>query len=297
MINNSLFHFLKRLALICLLCGMSGISNAYNFSSGVFEFQQKLAKKGDPQAQYKLGYIYENGQGVKVDLDEATKWYKKSAAQNNDAATMRLTYIDIKKTGYKKSKHQSWLKKLQKDAAAKDGESLFLLAGMHKKGFIVEKDLNKSASLFKSAGIRNVPGAEAELESVNTLIYNEKYAKQQKADADKIKREQAQKEQAKKDRAAKSRENKARENKAREDRARESRANKEKRLAQERKKSTEQHKKQQATAQQRKKELARQEAEKKRLAADDQEEKIESEPINNKDVCKGKKARFLTMCR
>ena len=47
------------------------------------------AEKGDPEAQFKLGRMYQQGQGVPKDHAEAVKWYRLSAeagqpfAQNN----------------------------------------------------------------------------------------------------------------------------------------------------------------------------------------------------------------------
>jgi len=42
---------------------------------------QKLAKKGNKGAMYRLAYLYENGLGTPKNLEKATYWYKK-AAQN-----------------------------------------------------------------------------------------------------------------------------------------------------------------------------------------------------------------------
>ena len=45
-----------------------------------------LAEKGDPAAQYKLGYMYERGQGVTQDLAVAYMWYDISARQHTPNA-------------------------------------------------------------------------------------------------------------------------------------------------------------------------------------------------------------------
>jgi len=50
---------------------------------------QPFAEQGDPEVQYKLGFMYQKGQGVVQDYGEAVKWYRLSAergqpfAQNN----------------------------------------------------------------------------------------------------------------------------------------------------------------------------------------------------------------------
>ncbi len=37
------------------------------------------AKQGHPEAQYEIGYCYENGEGSEKDYDKAAKWYRKVA--------------------------------------------------------------------------------------------------------------------------------------------------------------------------------------------------------------------------
>ena len=40
-----------------------------------------LAERGDAEAQYNLGVMYRNGQGVPHDDAEAVKWYRLAAEQ------------------------------------------------------------------------------------------------------------------------------------------------------------------------------------------------------------------------
>ena len=42
---------------------------------------RKAAEQGDAAAQYNLGVIYYNGEGVTQDYAEAVKWYRKAAEQ------------------------------------------------------------------------------------------------------------------------------------------------------------------------------------------------------------------------
>ena len=48
------------------------------------------AKKGDALAQYNLGVMYANGQGVPKDEVEAVKWYRKASEQGDDLAQFNL---------------------------------------------------------------------------------------------------------------------------------------------------------------------------------------------------------------
>lgn len=49
-----------------------------------------LAEKGDPEAQYYVGRMYEKGQGVRKDQAEVVKWYRKAAEGGYAAAQYRL---------------------------------------------------------------------------------------------------------------------------------------------------------------------------------------------------------------
>lgn len=49
-----------------------------------------LAKQGDATAQFFLGSMYDDGQGVIQDYKAAIKWYKLAAEQGHDYAQLRL---------------------------------------------------------------------------------------------------------------------------------------------------------------------------------------------------------------
>jgi len=52
-----------------------------------------MARKGYAQAQFKLGLMYVNGNGVPQDYREALKWYRKAADQGSAAAQRNLGII------------------------------------------------------------------------------------------------------------------------------------------------------------------------------------------------------------
>jgi TPR repeat protein len=59
-----------------------------------------LAETSDhPYAQYYLGVMYANGQGVEQDFDEAAKWYGKAAKQGVPQAQFRLGELYTKGQG------------------------------------------------------------------------------------------------------------------------------------------------------------------------------------------------------
>ncbi|HED33809.1 MAG TPA: sel1 repeat family protein [Gammaproteobacteria bacterium] len=181
------YHFIKYVLMIVLLIAVSGSMNAamaYGLSGNVLKFQQRLAKKGDPYAQYRLGVMYESGFGVDVDYDEALMWYIKASRQGNRAATRRINYIDILKGGYKPEEDAAWLAELKQDANAGDGEATLLLGVMYKKGIAVDKNLNMSHRYLKRAVVKDVSGAEDELTEVKELMETWKEQEQKKLDAE-----------------------------------------------------------------------------------------------------------------
>ena len=58
-----------------------------------FKEWKPLAEQGDSSAQYNLGFMYANGQGVIQDYKAAVKWYKFSAEQGDSSAQYNLGFM------------------------------------------------------------------------------------------------------------------------------------------------------------------------------------------------------------
>jgi len=54
---------------------------------------RSLADEGDADAQYNLGVMYNNGDGVSQDYAEAMKWHRKAADQGNGNAQFNLGFM------------------------------------------------------------------------------------------------------------------------------------------------------------------------------------------------------------
>ena len=63
--------------------------NRGDFAKALREWRP-LAEQGDARAQYYLGLLYENGDGVPQDYEKAREWYEKSAAQGEANAQFYL---------------------------------------------------------------------------------------------------------------------------------------------------------------------------------------------------------------
>lgn len=58
---------------------------------------QREAQEGDPDAQYSLAYLYENGLGVPKDEARALELYQQAADQGHSAAQANLNEMSVTK--------------------------------------------------------------------------------------------------------------------------------------------------------------------------------------------------------
>ncbi len=68
----------------------AGQSDKEVFNSTNFNITYEMAKMGDAESQYWIGYIYQEGKGVPQDYVEAVRWYRKAAKQGNAIAQLNL---------------------------------------------------------------------------------------------------------------------------------------------------------------------------------------------------------------
>ena len=91
------------------------LSFGANFDDGVNAYEkgdyktaltifEDLAKKGDIDAQYNLGLMYDNGYGVKQDYKKAFEWYEKAANQGYSSAQFNIGDMYANGQGVKQDK-------------------------------------------------------------------------------------------------------------------------------------------------------------------------------------------------
>lgn len=255
---------------------------ASEYDAGVFEFQQKLAKGGNAQAQYQLATMYESGRGVEKSVNKAREWYEKAAANNFTAAKHRITYLDIKTRGFT-SAHKSFVSELANAARKGDGEAMFILGDMYQNGIGVAKDLKRARDYYKSSATRGNVDAENRLYAVE-LQMNQDQQNKLREEAAQKQAEQAQM---------------ARQKATKEEEVRQARMKAEaekNRLEAERRRLEAERRK--LEAQQRA--IQAQRAAQQKAAAQQQAAPApESSPEDNKfeaELCSGKAARFRTQC-
>ena len=85
---------LMALALMLTLCFFVSTGYADEFSD-----METLANQGDADAQFELGVMYDNGDGVEQDSTKAAYWYEKAVEQGNMHAQFYLAHSYYHGTG------------------------------------------------------------------------------------------------------------------------------------------------------------------------------------------------------
>jgi uncharacterized protein len=60
---------------------------------------KKMAQEGSADAQSKLGVLYASGVGMKMDKQEAVRWYRKSAEQGDPVGQWNLAFMYVRGEG------------------------------------------------------------------------------------------------------------------------------------------------------------------------------------------------------
>lgn len=128
--------------------------------STAFTYFEKLAKYNWKEAQYYVGDCYESGRGVEANEQQAFFWLNKSA--NNGYANAQLSVglaYELGRLGLRKNMAEAvkWYKK----AAEQDNAyALYALGVCYHEGNGVNKDYQKAASLFRKSAELGCPSAQ-----------------------------------------------------------------------------------------------------------------------------------------
>lgn len=111
---------------------------------------EPLDHQDNPHAQYLLGEMYRDGQGVPRNFNTAASWYRRAAKQGNESAQLALGQMYERGEGVQQSyaKAAYWY---QWAAEHEVAEAQFRLAQYYISGLGVEKDEKKSAIWYQLA--------------------------------------------------------------------------------------------------------------------------------------------------
>jgi hypothetical protein len=275
-------------SLLLLMVFLAGICVAS--ADGLFDFQMKLAQKGNAEAQFKIGEMYETGFGTTKDMKLAKEWISKAAAQGNERAKFKLLYWDMKKNGLTKG-NKAEFKNLNDKANSEDPGAEFYLGKIYAEGAGVRVNRTKALDLYNKATLKGSIEAERAATQLRDQINREDQARK----AAELKRQAALKakheEELRQQKAARL----AAQKKAAAERAAKQSAAKPKPVVKTPDNKAQQEQ-QAKSAAQRSAEQKALEAKRQALLKQRQEEEAKRKAEFDSDPCKGKSARFLSTC-
>lgn len=281
------------LLLFTLLFAISTVAQA----DGLFDFQMKLAQKGNAEAQFKVGEMYETGFGVKEDMTEARNWITKAADQGHETAGYKLLYWDIEKNGVN-DKNKGKLDALRAKAKAGDAQAQYYVGKMYSRGVGVPRDSGKALNWLNKAAFVGV--LEAEREGAMVRENQQRWALEKQRKEEKKRAEQRAKKEkerlAKQEQQRKLQAQKEAEAKARADEIAKQNAAASASRDKANKQAAEKARKDQLLAQQQA-DAKRREAEKQALIKKREAKEKQRKTQFESDPCSGKSARFLSTCK
>ena len=135
--------------------------NAYQSQKykDAYRICEPLANKGDPDAQYILGRLYEEGDVIKKNYAMALQWYKKSAAQNHVAGQYYTAHMYYEGLGVAKDYKQAyaWTVKAAKQQFI---PAYYNLGLMYQYGDGVKKNENEAFKWYQKAALAGDAAAQ-----------------------------------------------------------------------------------------------------------------------------------------
>jgi TPR repeat protein len=131
----------------------------------LFDYQLKLAREGDAEAQFNLGEMYETGLGVRKNRREAVYWTTRSANQGHEIANFKLLYWDMERKGLE-GENIKKVEELNSKAKSGNAQAQLYLGRMYAYGVGVNKNTGKAIDLLNKASSAGVLEAELELASL-----------------------------------------------------------------------------------------------------------------------------------
>lgn len=121
-----------------------------------------LAERGDPEAQYRVGLMYEYGKGFPGDKAEAARWIRKAADQNHASAQTELGILYTMGEGVAKDDAQAvaWFRKAAVQGNATAQYNLGLLIA---KGTGAKFDLPQAIGWFQKAASQGMAPAQTKI--------------------------------------------------------------------------------------------------------------------------------------
>ena len=158
------------LALSVLLCSataVAGLKEGYealskkDYVTAANEYRP-LAERGDPEAQYRIGRMYEFGNGYPQDKAQGIAWIRKAAAQGHADAEQELGVIYATGDGVKQDNVQAvaWFRKAAEQG---DATAQYNLGLLYAKGQGVARDYAQAVDWWRKSAVQGNADAQFRL--------------------------------------------------------------------------------------------------------------------------------------
>lgn len=131
--------------------------------------QRRSAEQGNAEAQFYMGCVYANGDGVPKDDAQALLWYRKAAAQKHSGAQNNLGWMYDQGRGVPKDSAEAanwYLKAAQNGSAVAQNN----MGVNYENGTGVEKSITESIRWYEAAAAQGHEDAKKNLERLKATI-------------------------------------------------------------------------------------------------------------------------------
>jgi len=121
---------------------------------------RKAAKAGNAEAQFRLGVMYGNGDGVGLDYEQARAWFEKAIVQGHENATITLAWMYANGTGVEVDEQRA--RELYLEAAGKgSAKAQYVVATMFRFAqYGLKKDMEAAVQWYVKAADQGMPTAQ-----------------------------------------------------------------------------------------------------------------------------------------
>ncbi len=121
---------------------------------------RKAAKGGNAEAQFRLGVMFGNGDGVALDYAQAKEWFEKAAAQGHENALITLAWMYANGAGIDTDETRARELYL-KAAECGSAKAQYVVGTMYRFAqYGVEKNLRRAVDWYLKAADQGMPTAQ-----------------------------------------------------------------------------------------------------------------------------------------
>ncbi len=121
---------------------------------------RKAANAGNAEAQFRLGVMYGNGDGVGLDYEQARSWFEKAAAQGHENASITLAWMYANGAGVDADEDRA--RRLYLQAAERgSAKAQYVVGTMYRFAqYGVKKDIAKAVEWYLKAADQGMATAQ-----------------------------------------------------------------------------------------------------------------------------------------